>query len=434
VSSTTRARNSLRAVAPRRAPTGGVHGEAIAPDIDLAILKLVDTSFFEKHSPLPWSKGLPKIRDTVHVAGYPQGGETLSLTRGIVSRIEYTEYYYNRSGVRVQIDAAVNPGNSGGPAIVDGKLIGIVFSTLDQSENIGYLIPIEEIELFLADIKDGTYDGKPFLYDLLQYVQNDALRAELKLPKGTNGMMVLRADREEASHPLKVRDVVTKIGDHEIDSAGKVEVEGGLRLYFEYYVQSLAKDGKVRLSILRDGMPMTVDVPVLTRSQHPTLTPYLFNGFPSYLVWGPLVFSPASADLIQDIPNPNANFEISAGDLARQHSPLLIRNDARPAFEGEQLVVLTTVLPHHLVQGYRPHSTVVVKEVDGVKVRNLSHLAACLRDAKGERVVITFFDRNAGLLVLNRQGAIDAAEEIQSEYGIRKPYSDDLKSVFEGRK
>ncbi len=63
-------------------------------------------------------------------------------------------------GLRIQVDAAINPGNSGGPAVVDGRMIGLVFSRLQQADNIGYLIPMEEIELFLEDIRDGRYRGQ----------------------------------------------------------------------------------------------------------------------------------------------------------------------------------------------------------------------------------------------------------------------------------
>lgn len=41
-----------------------------------------------------------------------------------------------------QIDAAINSGNSGGPALQDDRVIGIAFETLDNAENIGYIIPV----------------------------------------------------------------------------------------------------------------------------------------------------------------------------------------------------------------------------------------------------------------------------------------------------
>jgi S1-C subfamily serine protease len=84
----------------------------LAPGIDLALLKLEDDSFFASHPPLPFNPKLPSLQHNVAVYGYPEGGSELSITRGIVSRIEYTDYYYGISGVRIQVDAAINPGRS----------------------------------------------------------------------------------------------------------------------------------------------------------------------------------------------------------------------------------------------------------------------------------------------------------------------------------
>src|SRR4051795_5785697 len=95
--------------------------EAVSPGMDLAVLKLDDESFFEKRPPLTLVEKLPEVKDTVVVYGYPQGGSSLSVTKGIVSRIEFAGYNDGISGLRIQVDAAINPGNSGGPALVDGK-------------------------------------------------------------------------------------------------------------------------------------------------------------------------------------------------------------------------------------------------------------------------------------------------------------------------
>src|SRR5437667_209861 len=99
------------------------------------------------------------VEEAVMVYGYPKGGSSLSITKGIVSRIEFAEYNFPVAGLRIQIDAAINPGNSGGPAVVGDKMIGLAFSHLSDSKNIGYIIPSEEIDLFLQDIADGHYDG-----------------------------------------------------------------------------------------------------------------------------------------------------------------------------------------------------------------------------------------------------------------------------------
>ncbi|MGZ3357168.1 MAG: S1C family serine protease [Isosphaeraceae bacterium] len=84
--------------------------EAVSPGMDLAVLKLDDESFFEKRPPLALVQQLPEVKDTVVVYGYPQGGSSLSVTKGIVSRIEFAGYNDGVSGVRIQVDAAINPG------------------------------------------------------------------------------------------------------------------------------------------------------------------------------------------------------------------------------------------------------------------------------------------------------------------------------------
>src|SRR5580658_332553 len=193
---------------------------AIAPGIDLAVLKVDDKSFFDSRPPLPRASVLPQIKDPVLAYGFPTGGTSLSITRGIVSRIEFVSYGYPTSGLRIQIDAAINPGNSGGPAIADDKMIGLAFSHLQNAENIGYIIPNEEVELFLKGVAEKSYDGKPGMYDELQTLEDPALRGFLKLDPSVRGMIVHRPDEDSASYPLKQWDVITRIGDSDIDDEG----------------------------------------------------------------------------------------------------------------------------------------------------------------------------------------------------------------------
>lgn len=72
---------------------------------------------------------------------YPVGGECISITAGVVSRVEMTVYAQaEQELLSIQIDAAINPGNSGGPVVNDdGEVVGVAFQSLDGSdvENIG---------------------------------------------------------------------------------------------------------------------------------------------------------------------------------------------------------------------------------------------------------------------------------------------------------
>src|SRR5205823_1616116 len=66
--------------------------EAVAPGIDLAVLKLGDETFFDSHPPLPRAEALAEIKDVVMAYGFPEGGSSLSITKGVVSRIEFAPY------------------------------------------------------------------------------------------------------------------------------------------------------------------------------------------------------------------------------------------------------------------------------------------------------------------------------------------------------
>ncbi|WP_435021328.1 trypsin-like peptidase domain-containing protein [Tundrisphaera sp. TA3] len=399
--------------------------EVSAPGIDLAILKLEDESFFEKRPPLPRAEKLPEIKDAVTVYGYPTGGSSLSITKGIVSRIEFVPYNGRTQGLRIQIDAAINPGNSGGPALVDDKMIGVTFSGIRGADNIGYIIPTEEVDLFLKDVADGTYDGKPMMYDQLQTLENDAVRAKLGFSKKPIGMAVHAPDRDDADYPLKEWDVITKIGDHEVDNVGMVKVRDNLRLRFQYYIQSLTKDGKVPLTIVRDGKEMAVEVPVPT--QVDDLIKPLKGKYPTYFVYGPLVFSPATTEFVNLLER-NNNLAVLFAAIS---SPLATRRGDKVAFPGEELVVISApMFPHRLGSGYSNPLAKVVKEVNGIPVKNLRHLIEILRDATDTYVTISFNDRGSETIVFNRKEALEATDEILSDNGIRQQASDDVLPIW----
>src|SRR5450830_1883653 len=212
---------------------------AISRGMDLALLKIDDDSFFDSHKPVPRANVLPDVRDAVLAYGYPTGGTSLSITKGIVSRIEFVRYNYPVSGLRIQIDAAINPGNSGGPVIAGDKMIGLAFAGALNMQNIGYIIPNEEIDLFLLDEASGTPRGKPAMFDTIQTLENPALRTFLKLGKNVEGAVVLAPFSKEADYPLKEFDVITHIGDFPIDNQGMVKLNANSRVRFQYRVQQL---------------------------------------------------------------------------------------------------------------------------------------------------------------------------------------------------
>ena len=165
--------------------------EFISHQADLALLKLKDETFFEGTHSIEFN-GLPKFEEEVAVYGFPVGGDSLSVSRGIVSRIEHKTYEHSGEiYLSIQIDAAINPGSSGGPAISDGKMVGVVMQQLTRSQSIGYVVPMEIVRHFLEDIADGEYDGFSHLGITTQTMENEALRDLYNMDNNTTGILII---------------------------------------------------------------------------------------------------------------------------------------------------------------------------------------------------------------------------------------------------
>lgn len=402
---------------------------AVAPGIDLAVLKLDDPSFFDAHPPIARASQLPQIKDAVMAYGFPTGGSSLSITKGIVSRIEFVPYNFPVSGLRIQVDAAINPGNSGGPAIAGDKMIGLAFSKLGgDTQNIGYIIPNEEVELFLADIADGRYDGKPAMYDELQTLENPALRDYLKLDKSVEGMIVHRPYRSDASYPLKEWDVITHIGDTPIDNQGMVKLGGDLRVGFSYMIQHLAKHGEIPLTLVRAGKTLKIELPV--SPEHPTLVTDLHGAYPSYFIYGPMVFSRATWQMLAGVEN-NAGMLRALGFVK---SPLVTRALDPPSPDLEELVVVSSpFFPHRLANGYSNPAGSVVYSVNGIRIRSLKHLVAVLRDLKDPFVTFEFDQKGSEAMVFSRAEMVAATDGILADNGVRAQGSPDTLAVWQAK-
>ncbi len=401
--------------------------EILATGIDLAILTLDDPAFFDTHPPLPRATKIPDPKDSVIVYGFPTGGTSLSVTKGIISRIEFASYNEGVAGLRIQIDAAINPGNSGGPAVVNDQMVGLAFSKLSAADNIGYIIPGEEIELFLKDIADGHYDGKWAMYDETQKLENSAMRQYLKLGPAQHGVMVAGPFNDNPDYPLKKWDVISKIGDRPIDDEGMINLGNDVRVSYRFFVQKIAQDAKVPLTIIRDGKEQNIQLPV--GKFRPMLIPFLGDNYPSYYVFGPMVFTKATQEFVGRLGATSAqnalNFQTLLSTIG---SPLALRRGDKPAFAGEELVVVTApFFPHKLDVGYiQSPVSWVVKSVNGIAIKNLAHLVQVLNDSKDEYLRFEFAGRDVELFIFPRQAMKDSTEGVLTDNDIRAQGSADV--------
>lgn len=401
--------------------------EAISYGLDLAVLRVTDPDALNNIEPLTIDNEITPLRSEVNVYGYPVGGSQIAITKGVVSRIEYTSIGVNQFGLRAQIDAAINPGSSGGPAISNGKVVGVAFSGLANANSIGYLIHSIELSGFLRDIEDGRCDGNSYVWEYFQPTENLALRSRLRLPKGSGGFMV-SGIRDPMSHSLKVDDVITKIGPYAIDSQGNVRV-GELTLSFLFYCPVVEKDGMVPLTIWREGRE--IELQCRAPKEIPSVLPSIRGKYPRYFIFGPITFEAATLEVAYSF---LASSEWAV-QLGARNSPLL-SNASTPASEAlQELVFIPAALfSHRSTKGYRPPVYCIVKSINQVPIRSLNQLVEFIRDCQDGYLEIEFADVGSEKLFFNRKEMATETESILAENNIRKQFSDDLTEIWNGGK
>ncbi|KAL6500387.1 Protease Do-like 2, chloroplastic [Orobanche hederae] len=384
-------------------------------ECDIALLSVDSKEFWQGTEPLHFGR-LPNLQDAVTVVGYPLGGETISVSKGVVSRIEVTSYAHGSSELLgIQIDAAINPGNSGGPAFNDqGECIGVAFQVYrsDDVENIGYVIPTTVVSHFLEDYeRNGKYTGFPSLGVLLQKLENPALRAFLNVPSN-EGVLVRKVEpTSDASNMLKEGDVIVSFDNVRVGCEGTVPFRSSERIAFRYLIGQKYTGDIAELGIIRKGHFLTVQVILNTRIH---LVPYHIKGDqPSYLTVAGLVFTPLSEPLIEEECEDSIGLKL-----------LMKARYSMPRFKGEQIVILSQVLANEVNIGYEDMSNEQVLKLNGTWIRNIHHLAHLVDSCKDKYLVFEFEDNF--LVVLERESALAASKSILKGYGIQSERSPDL--------
>jgi S1-C subfamily serine protease len=165
----------------------------VAHDCDLALITVASPNFFKNMTPLRFG-AIPELESVVSAYGYPLGGERMSVTTGIVSRIDFQLYTHSSvdSHLTIQISAQINPGNSGGPVMQNARVVGVAFQGYsgDVAQGVAYMIPTPVIQRFLKDVKDGQYDKYVDLGLTYSKLQNPAQRHFLGLKDDDRGVLI----------------------------------------------------------------------------------------------------------------------------------------------------------------------------------------------------------------------------------------------------
>ena len=385
--------------------------EAIAHDSDLALLRVQDPLFYSDMTPLEFG-WIPKLRSPVQAYGYPLGGQDLSRTEGVVSRIEFGTYIHPGidSHLLIQTDSAINPGNSGGPVIQEGLAIGVAFQSNLRLNDIGYFIPVPLIHRFIKDQLDGQYDGVPEIGIQTSSLLNPYQRKSLGLPEDAGGVLVERIiPRSSAEGALEVGDVILEIQGKYIDRAGMVKY-GEHMVDFFIEAEHLQVGDRLRMKVWREQKPEELQIIL----QPPPFSNELRNSYdilPEYLIVGGLVLITLNRDYLQSEgkQTPELAYEYWYREIEEPHS------------RRDQVVVISRVLPTSVNSGYSGLRHFIIHSLNGKNVRSLQQLKEILDEMPSNTEFLVFESEWEPLpLVLDYQQSLETHQEVLEIYGISK--------------
>ncbi|XP_077226654.1 protease Do-like 10, mitochondrial isoform X3 [Tasmannia lanceolata] len=359
---------------------------------------------------LPWQTKSP--RETTG-----SGGDTISVTKGVVSRVEPTQYVHGATNLMaIQIDAAINPGNSGGPAIMGDKVAGVAFQNLSGAENIGYIIPVPVINHFIIGVEEsGKYVGFCSLGLSCQPIENVQLREHFGMRPKMTGVLVSKINPLSDAHSvLKKDDIILAFDGVPIANDGTVPFRDRERITFDHLVSMKKPNETAKIRVLRDGAEHEFSI---TLQPLQALVPvHQFDKLPSFFIFAGLVFVPLTQPYLHEYgedwynTSPRRLCERALRDLPRK--------------SGEQLVILSQVLMDDVNIGYERLAELQVKKVNGVEVENLKHLCKLVEDCKEETLRFDLDDER--VVVLNYSLAKVATSRILKRHRIPSATSADL--------
>jgi S1-C subfamily serine protease len=382
----------------------------IAHDCDLALLSVKDFKDFESFPAFEFGE-VPSLESQVRVIGYPIGGERISVTRGVVSRIDFQPYSHSRadSHLAVQIDAAINPGNSGGPVVQDGKVVGVAFQGLRQADNTGYMIPTPVIRRFLKDIEDGHYDQYVDLGITEFPLHNPAMRKALHLADDGKGVLITNvAPTSSSDNILKPGDVLTSLDGQPVDSAGMVTIDGENVNLNEIVERKFAGD-QVAVSFTRNGESNNVNI---TLKPLPWSRMYAieYEKKPRYMVFAGLVFQPLDTNLF-------ASTKFDDVTLRRLYADYVPKGLFQ---KYKDVVVLTRVESDPVTSQLGDFTGFAVNKINGTEVTSLQQAHDLLNpEVSPEFFVIELFDASRPLVIPSAM-VKEANQRVAKNYGITK--------------
>lgn len=377
-----------------------------APERDLALLQITPQGkeMIKRvlgTDKLPFLKlgdsDLVNRADEVLALGYPLGQASLKSTSGVVSGREHLGGKY-----LIQISSPINPGSSGGPALnLNGEVIGVSVAGIVSAQNVGYIIPVNELKMICNGLRTKKVLRRPFLgvlvgngsYDLAKHLGNPVPSGCYVIEVHPNGPL--------AKSGVQSGDMIYEVNGLPIDEYGDLKVPWNEeKLSFMDFITRWEEGQDITLLLYRNGKQKNVSFKFNYVDDAPVKKVIVGEDPLDYEIFGGMLFQPLNLNLVQTL-LANAPSLIKYAEFKNQMEPALIVTHVMPSSLVDRLVVI------------QPGA--IIEEVNGAKVSNMKGLRAELKKAiKNKRIV--FKTSEGALFVVNTKDALNDEQRLSRTY------------------
>lgn len=383
----------------------------ICESADFAVLQMPDEEIkaYEQYNgpivPLELGNSDPlRVGDKVMGWGYPLGGERISKSeQGEISRIEVSRYVYSQDQwLMVQASLQQNRGNSGGPVLKDGKVVGIAFQGMQTSDRINYFIPVNMVKNLIPLLPDRALIPQ---WDWVLQHLFAPLKNYYGLGADQGGVLISYVVPGGGPYRFGLRsnDILMEIDGHEIDNFGEIFFPPlGQKVFLTEILNRKKVGDPLTLKVRREGKLVTVQGNVSPGL--PRLVPRIFTDA-NYFVCGAVGFVELTVNCLDNLGKSGESFRAKyADDL--------------PEKAYEKIVIISEIFPEYgLVETTQYLQR--VEKIDGEDVLNIEQLydkIEAARKAGRKSVLLEIHEKTQLPLDLTTSAELD--KRIQAKYGI----------------
>jgi serine protease Do len=391
----------------------------ISPERDLALLKVAPKGLEiikNEMGSIPFltfgDSDTVLRSDEVLALGYPLGQQALKSTTGVIS---------GREGNFIQMSAALNPGNSGGPLLnTRGQVVGINSAAVLEANNVGYMIPINDLKNVLPDLHTNKLLRKPYLGVLFNNA-TDNLTEFLGNPQ-PGGCYVIEVVKNSTLYKAGVQpgDMIYELNGNRLDVYGDMSVPWSEdKVSLVDYVSRLSVGQDIDLVIYRNGVRKEIKAQ-FNQSELPAIR-RIYPGYEQvdYEVVGGMVIMELTLNHIQAMGSTITGLQQYA-EMKNQNEPVIF---------------ITHILPGSEVFRTRTVTVgAVISEVNNIEVHTLADFrGAVKKGVDGKYLTIKASDNVSRasenvFVVLPYDTILKEELKLASDY--HYPITDTVKELF----